>query len=356
MSSETRIDLVFPGVGRINRRITANPKVIKRIKLMLYTLIEDGRLDVVRAIRDKHVGFLEVYDAYQRKALEQLPIGDTMPMLETALAAWIENTRSEYSANHTANLLSMMRKFAEFRPKARVADIADVLEKLRESPYAMAHARQFNYYRAGSLAFVRSTLKKSHPLWLACSAVEMRKVTRAPERRKPLEPKEFAELFPVPDTDFIDAISWTMVTSGMHQKEYWGQWETRRDRIHIRGTKRDGRVRDIPLLRAPVVPPCSRDWFEKSFRERHRGVITPYDLRRTYSRWMELSGIPRTRRKLYMGHGASDVTDLYEFHEVEAFLVEDAKRLRAYCETQVPELFKRPPESPPISPPTLLVG
>ena len=45
---------------------------------------------------------------------------------------------------------------------------------------------------------------------------------------------------------------------------------------------------------------------------------------------MESAGIPRTRRKLYLGHGAADVTDLYERHEVEAFLLEDAKKLTEF--------------------------
>jgi len=31
---------------------------------------------------------------------------------------------------------------------------------------------------------------------------------------------------------------------------------------------------------------------------------------------------------MYLGHGASSVTDLYERHQVDAFLAEDAERLR----------------------------
>jgi integrase len=59
-------------------------------------------------------------------------------------------------------------------------------------------------------------------------------------------------------------------------------------------------------------------------------TVRPYDLRRTYANWLEAAGVPRTRRKMYMGHGASDVTDLYERHEVERFLAEDAERLRRF--------------------------
>ena len=36
------------------------------------------------------------------------------------------------------------------------------------------------------------------------------------------------------------------------------------------------------------------------------------------------------RRRLYMGHGAKDVTDLYEHTQVAAYLEEDAGLLRRF--------------------------
>ena len=43
---------------------------------------------------------------------------------------------------------------------------------------------------------------------------------------------------------------------------------------------------------------------------------------------MEDVEIPPTRRRLYLGHAAQDVTDRYERREVTAFLAEDRDRLR----------------------------
>jgi integrase len=111
--------------------------------------------------------------------------------------------------------------------------------------------------------------------------------------------------------------------------EYWGRWHLKADRVHVEGTKRAGRVCDIPLVRSPAVPRMHRRTFEDGVRARSRD-LTPYDLRRTYANWLEAAGIPRTRRRLYLGHGAGDVTDLYETHEVTAFLADDAQRLRTY--------------------------
>ena len=56
-----------------------------------------------------------------------------------------------------------------------------------------------------------------------------------------------------------------------------------------------------------------------------RGRPTPY-----LANLLEAAGTPRTRRRLYRGHGAQDVGDLYEAHEVAAFLAEDAARLNKH--------------------------
>jgi hypothetical protein len=34
--------------------------------------------------------------------------------------------------------------------------------------------------------------------------------------------------------------------------------------------------------------------------------------------------------RMYLGHGAQDDTDLYERHEIESFLLDDAVRLRDF--------------------------
>ena len=41
------------------------------------------------------------------------------------------------------------------------------------------------------------------------------------------------------------------------------------------------------------------------------------------------AGVPRPRRKSYMGHTAEDITALYEFQEAKDYLVRDAEKMRA---------------------------
>lgn len=323
------IDRRFAGVGRIHKASgTTNSAVRRKINAALTSLYDEGRLDVLRAVRDGDITPMQAYDAVRRRVLHELPIGETMPLLLTAFDRWQTSATPEYSKDHLENLTTARNHFEKHDATARVADLPKVLDGLRITLGAK-HPRSFNLVRAAALAFVRATLKRSHPLWLACAAVEPRKVPKKPLGTS-ISPADMRDRFKNPETDKVDAIAWSLVTTGMGAKEYWGRWQTQADRIHIIGTKRGGRVRDIPLTRAPSVPRLSRDRFERVFRARCQSVITPYDLRRTFVRWLELAGVPRTRRKLYMGHGARDVTDLYERAELTAYLVEDAKKLRAF--------------------------
>ena len=325
------IDRTFPGVGRIKRATgTTLPLVRRKLSRMLTSLYEDGRLDLLRAVRDGDLTMLEVHHAYQRRELDKLPTAATVKPLAAAMRIWIDGLTADVdvSARHKGSLETSRRYFERAEAKAAIADLPRLLERLRES-LGKAHPRSFNLARAAALAFVRSTLKRSHPLWLAVAAVEVRKMKPA-RAHAPLSPEQLRNFFPAPETDAVDAIAWGMATTGMGAGEYWGVWSVKPDRVHVVGTKRAGRVRDVPLVRAPAAPAMHRRTFEDKLRERTGRAITAYDLRRTYANWMEASGVPRTRRKLYLGHGAGDVTGLYELHEVAAHLAADAVLLRAF--------------------------
>jgi hypothetical protein len=331
-ASTLSIDRQYRGVGRLKKSTGSTlPKVRRQILTMLDALHDEGRLDVLRAVRDGGITLLELRDAYQRNSLASLPIGATGQPLAVAMREWIdslvtEGPAREVSPKHQVSL-GMSLKYLTRTAGVTVADLPQVLEKLRDT-LGKQHPRSYNLARAAALAFVRGTLKRNHPLWAAVAAVEPRTVVAAVQR-SPLSPEQMRRWFPSPDTDAVDAIAWGMATTGMGGGEYWGDWSVEDDRVLIHGTKRAGRDRAVPLLRAPTPPGMHRRTFEDKFRERTQQV-TPYDLRRTYANWLEAAGVPRTRRRQYLGHGAGDVTGLYELHEVESYLLDDAHRLREF--------------------------
>ena len=83
----------------------------------------------------------------------------------------------------------------------------------------------------------------------------------------------------------------------------------------------------MPLLRQPTT-------FNHALTKATNGTVQPYDARRTFGHWLEEAAITRTRIKLYMGHAAKDVTDLYLRHELAAYLESDADLLREYLGEQ----------------------
>lgn len=338
MTPETLvIDRTFKSVGRIKKATGSTLPAMRRNLSRMLTALADSnppRTDILRAIRDGDLSLLEVYDAYQRRDLDSLPTADTVRLLSVAMGEWIEGLVTEgpspdCSAKHKGSLETSRRYFERAAPKALLNDLPDVLELLRKTMHD--RPRSFNLARSAALAFVRQTLKRSHPLYLAVQAVEMRKVVPT-HQPAPLTMPQLRNFFPRPERDAIDAAAWSMALNGMGTTEYYGAWSILADRVHIEGTKREGRRRDVPLLWAPVTPTIHFRTMENGIRERSGRAVSPYDLRRTYANFLEAAGIPRTRRKLYLGHGAGDVTGLYERHEVTAFLASDASKLKTFLE------------------------
>lgn len=326
-----RIDRIVPMAGRLafstGSRSATNRRKWDRL---IDELVDSGRYDLLRDIRDHRPRRAVIFDYWQRGALSELPSGKEGEPLVPAMRAWAEThevgedrrRQLKYDINHIERTA---------RADATVADLPEVIEALRTT-LGRKHHRAYNVVRSTALAFARVTCKRSSRLYREVAAAEpfSNKATRKPH---PLTPAEMREVFPRPETDAVDAIAWGMATTGMGAKEYWGRWSVREDRVRIHGTKREGRDRAVPLVMAPVVPAIARVTFDKAVRARAKAIgrdVKPYDLRRTFAHWMEEARISRARRRAYMGHGKSDTTDIYESHEVDGFLVADAALLRAY--------------------------
>lgn len=326
MTPSLTIDRRYKGVGRVNIRCgTRIPQVKKKLEAMLADLVDKGRIDLVRAVRDKKIHVLALHDAYQRKALNTLPTAETAKPLDATMAEWIATLPH---TKHTVSLETSRKYLERERPHALVRDLPDVLDALRKT-LGREHPRSFNILRSAASGFVRQTLKRSHPLYLEVTAVELVKVTTK-RRHAPMTVEELRAYFPNPASDHIDSIAWSMALTSMGAKEYWGAWEVKADRVSIGGTKAKGRVRDVPLLMVPVVPRIHRRTFEDKFRQRTGKSRTVYDLRRSFAFILEAAGVVRSRRRAYLGHGAGDVTGLYELHDVAQYLADDARRLREF--------------------------
>jgi hypothetical protein len=195
----------------------------------------------------------------------------------------------------------------------------------------------FNRTRSAVQAFLRDTLGKSHPLYARVRDVQSKRVrTRV---GNPQSPEQMGELTKQLEPAYAE-IAWSMALTGMGPGELWGKWTEYRDHIHIQGTKRLGRVRDIPFVR-PIARPTR---LYRAFHDALEKVTTevkPYDFRRTFAHAMEIAGVHRSRRRAYMGQGVGSVLDLYERHDWERFWLEDGLRLREYWGDKLPAAHLR---------------
>jgi integrase len=331
----TYLDRRFRGVGRIKRAAgTEHKPTIRLLNAMLTGLFERGRLDILKSIHKGDLTPLQVWEYYRINELEKLPTAQTMGQLEAKMSAWIND--KECSEAYRLTLRQTLRDLLSVSPRTpTVADLPDLLEAWRKKRQADKKAVSFNRAKAHVQSFIRSTLKKSHPLYHAVTGVEVLKVSEK-RGRHPLTVDEFLAVYRTMCLSSSKAarIAWVMVNTGMGWSEYQGRWNLAPDRVAIFGTKRKGRNRAVPRIVSFVGmgqrEPLSYKVFRAELAKASGGTVTPYDFRRTYANWLEAAGVPRTRRKMYLGHGASDVTDLYERHEVERFLAEDAERLRRF--------------------------
>ncbi len=102
------IDRTFDGVGRIKLRCgTTLPAVRRKLNRMLDALANEGRIDLLRAVRDLKVSLMELHDYYQRNALHAITDGASARPLTAAWLAWIE--QKDCTAAHKRSLAQSLR-------------------------------------------------------------------------------------------------------------------------------------------------------------------------------------------------------------------------------------------------------
>ncbi len=120
---------------------------------------------------------------------------------------------------------------------------------------------------------------------------------------------------------------WSLFVTGMRWKEYpVDGWEVVTDRprhVAIRGQKRAGRVRAVPLIDTPTPPTCSKKTAIRALQEARPGMILS-DCRNTYRVWLENARIEPSRIKIYCGWSPKGMMDLYAWRDIRDELEEDA--------------------------------
>jgi integrase len=320
----------FRGVPLIRRALgTSDPATIEAVETMYAALYQTGKLDILEAIARRRLHPLTVLSRWRQGREVELPAADVFPLLAEAWEQWAATVPA--SDAHRRDIRWTGRALGI--PKdATLAELPALLADYRKR--CLLKASAFNHGRAHAQSFLRDTVGIAHPLYTAVRAI--RSIKKAERTRG--RPHTVAMIRHVRERlsalygPEIGLMAWTMAAYGMGNKEFWTDgFDVLADRVTVYGQKRASRVRDV-FRWTEVTPPVMG---EKAFREALRaasdGQVDIYDLRRSFSRWMEEAGIIETNRAAYMGHGAKTMTQLYAWGELPGQLAADAVLMSRYA-------------------------
>jgi hypothetical protein len=309
--------------------------------------------DLARPVTDSRRRKLsDVYVAYVEGRLADLSPSFEDRALEPLIDEWLAEFQASSSHRHRyRQAFKQLQKGT--RHTVKLTELPALLDAYRMRCVKKNTPRAFNYAKQGCNALLRDKVGKRHPL--RGLIADIPKMTEAQDgvlgitvlEARAVRDRLAAMVHHPRDgrkqgTTEIGAeaarIWWAMCCTGMGPTEMWGSedlkdpteaWTVLADRIRIKGTKRPGRRwgtvgREVPRVVTPERPRMTADRFGKLVR---RAGSSPYVGRHSFGCWMEDAEIPRTRRMMYLGHGATDVTGRYERREITQFLAEDRERL-----------------------------
>jgi hypothetical protein len=311
----------FGGIRLERASGTNDPRMLARLKEMLHTIAESGgRLDLVRGIQQGLYKPLALWEHYRQGDWESLPTPQSVQPLIPFLEAWRDGISNVYTKRAAVTYVKRMLEHAG--PRATVADIPAALTAYRAVCKQDGTGSMFNHTRSAMQGLVES----QSALWSAITKIEPLEVTnkRTVHPQRPAPAWAIAQALPPKS----GRIWWILCCTGMGTDEYFeGKWALEDGRLRVKGTKRKSRDRIVPRLVEMSEPDIAPETFKRHLRESGLGV-QPYDGRRSFMNWMVEAKIPRPRRKMYLGHGSRDSTDLYERPELEQWLADDEDRLK----------------------------
>jgi integrase len=311
----------IPGCEPIRRLSGTYDKVMrKKLVRMIHTLHEQGRDDLVNGIAKGTLRPLQVYNLWKFNRLEKLPYADDLRLFSEVWREWIAGW--DRSDDWRVACEGYCRRIeALMKPDATMAALPEAIREYasRRTQYP----RSVKVMRMAMQSLARKMLGRRHRIWLEITDIPIPR-QKAVRKKHPLTANQLHDKVRELG-DPCGPMAWTMATTGMHWKEYTGAWEREGNGLRIHGGKTKGRDRLIPLV-SLLHPPIATIAYYR--RRLARVGITPYDLRRTFAGLMVEAGIPRPRRKAYLGHSADDITAIYEQQEVREYLTRDAEKIR----------------------------
>jgi hypothetical protein len=156
-------------VGRILRATGLDPTAAgkRRLAQMMAAcdvLFQNGRLDVLDAVKGGTVHPMRLLEALRREKLGALPTAEYVADVEPLFRKWAEATTNPHTRT---NRRAVLRRLLAAKGDLSVGDLAEVVAGIQRS---MAKTpAQANRVREQAMAFVRDILGRRHPVHGALS-------------------------------------------------------------------------------------------------------------------------------------------------------------------------------------------
>jgi len=336
----------YKGVGVIRVASgTTDPKTYVKILQTMDELYNVGNLTTLESIRDRVISPIELLVKVKDQGVHVVQNVDNSATLIPSIWEWLETydikeaTRRGYKS-HLEGFVNSCKGTDTIR------DLPARLEKYRKTCQKKGIHRSFNQCRAVLMAFTKSQFKRKSQVYQDVREIDTLNVVRKVmnDAVSVLDIVKFTSQMKPEYSEMV----WSLCYSGMRKGEYLSEndteWVIEGDRLKVlknnpgHGNKGFTRISILPF---PIEVPKRG---EKQFRreiDRANTLcqlnVTPHTLRKCFSHWCSEAGIPWVRKNAYMGHVNNTISDIYEKHDVERFLKEDAEKFRGYVER-----FKKP--------------
>jgi hypothetical protein len=351
-----KVDIRTKSVGRIVKHSgvfpnSKNPtEYLRQIKIMLKELDVARDKKKLTQIKDGKVGLLDALSAWQSGRLTFAEAYGS-ESLKARLERWIPvSAGSPMTRQQWNEYFKRLIKLKFLDDDTLVREVPDVLRRLRGLFESDKKAVSFNHYRTMFLSFLQKDLgydEDSHVLQQT-RRVKKLEITNLREHHPLENPHDLLELGERINTrgrwnrrevDYRSWI-WFMALHGLRPEEFAnGHWlrDPKTGHIRITGTKTKNAIRVVPSITWLKPEPRSlKNLQMRLYFLTPATAVRARDFRRTASLWWEAAGIPRSRYRYYMGHGAVEMTDRYQVRSLtEAVLNEDKQRLETWLSSKL---------------------
>ena len=308
-----------------------DPERFLDLQLCVKALFQRGNFQDLLNLKSKKITSLQLLEAYENDSIREDDWSTRSKDLFPAWKEWLEGASLAHTTKQGyGNYIGLIedRMGDEFL----VSQLPMLMMEYKEWCEREKAWYTFNNCHKAAKSFIRdtSTLGQQGYLYRQLRGIKPygRKHTRRPIPNNPFEVNELDKLLADADlTDLMRHWIYFVLLAGMGYKEAFTDGYEVFDKtdppyLLIKGQKTETRYRMVPLMMLPPDGPPPSEWtFKRAVKK--VGGRQVRDLRRSYIKWLNSSGIDRVHIGAFSGHSVPGMTARYLQEDVKKWIRKD---------------------------------